>query len=476
MVIRFVGMLLVALGAFSSAITCGAATLSAAKLNPDGQPKLSEGDADERPALHERHVAPVNGMSARAALGKAIFSDATLSLHKNQSCGFCHTPETGFTSPREDFNGTGSVIEGSVPGLFGNNKPPSMAYMAFAPVLHHRMEDGETLIVGGAFWNGRATGKQLGNAVADQALAPFLNPVEMALPDAACVVKRVCKPEDPSAYPVKLTDLWGQEICAIAFPAGLDEQCTDPKAKIKLDEEARDHVERAFAKIGLAVAAFEASDEVNPYSSKYDMVLKGRATFTDEEERGLALYKGKGKCANCHVLDAGPKGEPPLFTDFTYDNLGVPRNPDNPFYTQHEGINPHGHKWIEAGVGATLSKDPLYAALAQANMGKVKVPTLRNVDKRPSPDFVKAFMHNGYFKSLKSVVHFYNTRDSKPRCPDPLTREADAMKAGCWPVPEVEANLNTDEMGDLKLTDAEENAIVAFMKTLSDGYHPPAAE
>lgn len=426
--------------------------------------------------LLERDVAGRGGLSARATLGKSIFFDVSLSSQKNQACSHCHAPDTGFTSPREDINKVGAVVEGSIAGRFGNAKPPSATYMSPAPVLHHRVEDGETLFVGGAFWNGRATGKQLGNAIADQALGPFLNPLEMALPDAACVVERVCNPEDKSAYPVKLTDLWGDDVCKIDWPKDMEKSCADPDAKLTLDADAREDVDDAFGKIGLAIAAYESSSEVNPYSSKYDMVMAGKATFSEQEERGLALYKGKGLCANCHVLDAGPKGEPALFTDFTYDNLGVPKNPDNPFYTQDAAINPKGKDWVDVGLGGTLAKDPLYASFAQANMGKVKVPTLRNVDKRPAPSFVKPFMHNGYFKSLKTVVHFYNTRDVKPRCNDLLTREADAMRIGCWPAPEVGDNLNKDEMGDLKLTHAEEDAIVAFMKTLTDGWQPPKSQ
>jgi cytochrome c peroxidase len=104
------------------------------------------------------------------------------------------------------------------------------------------------------------------------------------------------------------------------------------------------------------------------------------------------------------------------------------------------------------------------------NYGKQKVPTLRNVDKRPSDNFVKAYSHNGYFKSLKGIVHFYNTRDVKPVCPDIFTTEADALTQNCWPVPEIEANVNKAELGNLRLSDAEENALVAFMKTLSDGF------
>ena len=89
-------------------------------------------------------------------------------------------------------------------------------------------------------------------------------------------------------------------------------------------------------------------------------------------------------------------------------------------------------------------------------MGKHKVPTLRNVDKRPYPEFVKAYGHNGYFKSLKEIVHFYNTRD---------------VEGAAWPPPEVPENVNTTELGNLGLSDAEEDAIVAFLKTLTDGYY-----
>jgi cytochrome c peroxidase len=113
-----------------------------------------------------------------------------------------------------------------------------------------------------------------------------------------------------------------------------------------------------------------------------------------------------------------------------------------------------------------------YARYAAANLGKQKVPTLRNVDKRPTPEFPKAFMHNGYFKTLEGVVHFYNTRDTKRVCPDRFTTEADALAAGCWPEPEVSVNVNNEELGDLKLTSAQEAALVAFLKTLSDGFVP----
>jgi cytochrome c peroxidase len=104
-------------------------------------------------------------------------------------------------------------------------------------------------------------------------------------------------------------------------------------------------------------------------------------------------------------------------------------------------------------------------ALAGQFDGQVRVATLRNVDKRPSPEFVKAYGHNGYFKSLKAIVHFYNTRDTLPRCRSGSPGE----QVTCWPAPEVAANVDKT-CCDLHLTDAQENDLVAFMRTLTDGY------
>jgi cytochrome c peroxidase len=209
-----------------------------------------------------------------------------------------------------------------------------------------------------------------------------------------------------------------------------------------------------YERIARAISAYEKSAEVNPFDSKYDYYLKGQATLTEQETWGLELFEGKAMCSACHISQPGPGGEPPLFTDFTYDNLGVPKNMENPFYSMPAKWNPDGMNWIDPGLGGFLANTD-YADLAAANWGKHKVPTLRNVDKRPYPEFVKAFGHNGYFKSLEQTTHFYNTRDVEP-----------------WPAPEVAENINTDELGNLGLTADEEAAIVAFMKTLSDGYVP----
>lgn len=376
-------------------------------------------------------------------LGKSIFFDDNLSINGNQSCAACHAPEAGWTGPDAAINAAGAVYEGSIQGQFGNRKPPSSAYATQSPILHYLIQKKEALFVGGNFWDGRATGEKLGNPAADQAQGPFLNPLEQALDAPADVVSRVCA----SAYATLFTDVWGAEIC-------------DPE-----------NVSTAYDKIALSIAAYEASPESNAFSSKFDLSFKGKAVLTTQERRGFALFKGQGKCARCHTVTAG--GEKSLFTDFTYDNLGVPRNPDNPFYGQTE-FNPSGKDWIDLGLGDFLKSRLDYERYASANYGKQKVPTLRNVDKWDpilGPQ-TKAYAHNGYFKTLKQIVHFYNTRDTKPTCADGLTRVEDAIAQGCWPAPEVAANVNTTELGNLGLTPQDEDAIVAFMKALSDGYEP----
>lgn len=411
------------------------------------------------------HAAPAQPLAPAAAVGKRIFFDAGLSRNRNQSCATCHSPAAGFTGPDSPINAGGGVYEGSVPGRFGNRRPQSAAYATPSPVFHSRVENGETLYVGGNFWDGRATGERLGSPAAEQAQGPFLNPVEQGLPDAACVVQRVCAAD----YAADFRALHPQ-ACEIAFPKGLDEACAKGRPA-KLAPAVRKQVQSAYDRIALAIAAYEHSAEVNAYSSKFDAVQAGRASFTAQEALGLDLFKGKGKCAECHPADKGPGGDPPLFTDNTFDNLGVPRNPANPWYKQAK-LNPSGAKWVDEGLGAFLRGRAGAKGDAAANVGKHRVPTLRNVDLRPDASFVKAYMHNGWLKSLKSVVHFYNTRDTKPRCPSAITNEAEALTRGCWPAPETAANLNREELGDLKLTEAEEDAIVAFMRTLSDGYVP----
>lgn len=373
-------------------------------------------------------AASAQELSPIEQLGKALFFDANLSSPPGQSCAACHAPETGFTGPSSDINAAGAVYPGAIPTRFGNRKPPTAAYGGDSPVMFHDPKSG--LVIGGMFWDGRATGWALGDPLAEQALGPFLNPLEQNLPSPAAVISNVAA----ASYAPLFEQVWG--------PGSLS---LDPS-----------NIALAYERVGRAIAAYERSKEVNPFSSKYDAYLQKKAKLTKQEQRGLALFTGKGKCANCHIAKPGKKGEPPLFTDFTYDNLGIPKNPQNPFYANTE-FNPDGPDWIDPGLGGFLAQIPEYADLAAENYGKHKVPTLRNVDKRPHPGFVKAYGHNGYFKSLKEIVHFYNTRD---------------VPGAGWPPPEVPENVNTAELGNLKLSDAEEDAIVEFLKTLTDGYMP----
>jgi cytochrome c peroxidase len=381
-------------------------------------------------------------LSALEELGKSLFFDTNLSSPAGQSCAACHGQSVGFTGPNEHFNKTGGVYEGALKGRFGNRKPPTAAYAGWNPKFHRA----ETEFVGGLFWDGRATGETLGDPLAEQAMGPFLNPLEQNFADAASLVRAVRN----SSYAGLFEEVFG--------PGSLDPD-KDPAA--------------AYADIGRALAAYERSAEVNPFSSKFDdfwraALAKGLEVdeigeagaedfrglgLSDRELQGLVLFASKGKCAECHLLTPAAEGIPPVFADYKYDNLGIPRNPANPFYGQDKAFNQDGQSWVDNGLGGYLETVDKYETYAAENMGKHRTPTLRNVDARPGPGFVKAFMHNGFFKSLKDVVRFYNTRD---------------VEGAGWPTPEIAANVNTTEMGDLGLTGDEEDAIVDFMKTLTD--------
>jgi cytochrome c peroxidase len=399
-------------------------------------------------------------------LGKSIFFDNRLSLRGNQSCGTCHAPAAGWTGPTAGINKAGAVYPGSIATRFGDRKPPSAAYATQSPVLHYETDDGAARFVGGNFWDGRATGERLGSPAADQAQGPFLNPVEQALPDPACVVYRVCDRKGGPKYPVAMDRVY-PGACDIPWPAQVDKTCKAGEM-VRLGPTSRAKVSASYDKIALAIGAYEASSEVNPFTSKYDYFLKGEAKLTEQEQAGLALFQNKAMCAACHTIAPQSDKIPTLFTDYTFDNLGVPKNPDNPVYAATPGF-------IDEGLGGFLATRDEYKSFATENRGKQKVPTLRNVDRRPGPGVAKAYMHNGYFKTLNGVVDFYNTRDVKPSCETlgiANATEKQALAKGCWPAPEVADNLNTDELGNLGLSAEEEAAIVAFMKTLSDGYVP----
>jgi len=359
------------------------------------------------------------GLTPIERLGKKIFFDTDLSEPAGQACASCHVPENGFTGPSSVDDNPGAVEPGAVDGRFGNRKPPSAAYAAFSPIFH--FDAAEKLYVGGLFWDGRAA------TLVDQAGQPFLNPVEMNNATSRDVCTKVARAGYADAF-------------RAVFGVALD--CFGDGGA-------------GFASITTALAAYESSPEVNAFSSKYDYSLRGEVQLSALEKRGLDLFnaKKKGNCAACHSSGSQRIGTPPLFTDFTYDNIGLPANPASPFPSQARDFNPDGRNWKDKGLGAIVKEAKLDGAF--------KVPTLRNVARVPETDFVRSYGHNGVLKGLKDVVHFYNTRD---------------VKAAGWPSPEYPATMNADELGDLKLTDAEEDAIVAFLNTLSDGFDPKAGK
>ena len=417
-------------------------------------------------------------------LGKLLLFDKHLSVNQNEACSFCHTPETGFTGPIQSLNLTTVSYPGSVRTRFSQRKPQSYMYATFAPVLHYNALQND--FVGGNFWDMRASGYRLQNPSAEQAQGPPTNPVEMGLPDSACLAYRLSQ----APYHNLFETVWGAGSFNIHWPANVERVCSTPappppddQYPVHLSAADRARADHVYDGFGLAAAAYEASPEVSPFTSKYDYVQAGMDHFTTQEAEGYALFRGQAKCNECH-RDGGP-GEEPLFTDFTASNLGIPTNRGVQFYYESAADpggyspNPQGPQYIDLGVGSFLRRmkslsgqlnpDSRWTALAPKFDGRIQVPTLRNVDMRPRPDFVKAYMHNGYFKSLKEVVHFYNTRDVLPQCKAGDRGE----KVSCWSPPENAENVNRKQLGNLKLTDQEEDAVVAFLKTLTDDYRPP---
>ena len=418
------------------------------------------------------------------ALGKAIFFDENLSANGTQSCATCHAPEAGFAGPDSLVNAGGAVYEGALPQHYGNRRPPTSAYAGDSPVFHFDEVEGGWF--GGMFWDGRATGEVLGDPLAEQGQGPFLNPLEQAIANAQVLCAKVKKAD----YAALFEEVWGA--------GSLD--C------------ARD-VDGVYERIGRSVAAYERSPEVNPFTSKFDLfwdtatgagkdvtqikcgtgggggmggamgcpgggmdpnrwtAFRGFG-LTDQELQGLAVFNdpNRADCASCHTLEPGPDGYP-LFTDFGYDNIGVPKNPENPFYSMPAAWNPDGENWVDYGLGGYLKSAGYSPDVYEPEMGKVKVPTLRNVDLRPSPDVVKAYGHNGYFKSLEDIVFFYHWRAMMDNggC---MGGGGMGGGMGCdgmatmFPPPEVDQNRTPLGMFPRPQVDN----IVLFLKTLSDGY------
>jgi len=362
---------------------------------------------------------PSAALSAAAALGEKIFRDASLSASGRQSCASCHDPAFGHSPP----NALAAQFGGPNLDLQGTRKAPGIRYLAANGPFFFAADGAPT---GGFFWDGRARN------FAEQATEPFINPFEMANADKAAVVAKIAA----ASYAADFRTLYGNDVFA--------------------------DVDGAYLRISLAVQQYEREDvDFNAYSSKYDAFLRGAASLSAAETRGLALYNSptKGNCAGCHPSARGADGSAPLFTDFTYDNLGVPRNPE-----------------------LTRNADPAYFDLGLcqradfANRGDLcgafKVPTLRNVALR------QAYFHNGRFKTLKDALGFYVQRDTNPAKWYPLDGSGTVVKFDDLP-PEYRVNVNTTEVpynrrlgGVPALSDAEIDDVITFLKTLNDGYAP----
>lgn len=360
-------------------------------------------------------------LSPMAALGRKLFHDPSLSASGRMSCATCHAPEAGDAQN----NKLPAQLGGPELDRQGLRTTPSIRYLAQNTAFFFD-EEGEP--TGGFFWDGRAQSLQ------QQAAGPFLDPAEMANPDKASVIAKLKR----TPYTEDFLAVFGND--------------------------ALDDVDGAFDRLTLAIQLFEREDaSLNAFTSKYDAFLRKQATLTEQEMRGLQLFNDerKGNCFACHPSARGPDGTMPPFTDFTYDNLGVPRNP-----AQTRNADPD---FFDLGLCARATGD---LRDRPDLCGAFKVPSLRNVTLR------QAFFHNGHFTDLREVLRFYVQRDTHPekwygRNPDGSINKFDDL-------PEIhKGNVNTDEgpygrsPGDAPaLGEDEIEDVLAFLRTLSDGYKP----
>lgn len=362
--------------------------------------------------------------SARAAdyatpaeLGKALFFDTNLSKNRTQACATCHDPDHAFTDPRETAVGR-AVSLGDDGMSLGDRNAPTAAYAKFSPRFHQR-KDGA--YEGGQFLDGREPD------LAGQAGVPPLNPLEMGMPDKISVVKRLW--ENP-AYVTAFAKLFGPKVAG--------------------DTDA------AYGAMTQAIAAFEETAEFAPFDSKYDRFLKDEAKLTDQEELGRLLFFSQQftNCNQCHQLHAVQPAKGETFTNYQFHNIGIPVNTA---VRQANGAKP-GH--IDHG----LLENPTVTDRAQD--GKFKVPSLRNVA------VTGPYMHNGVFKDLRTTVLFYNRYNTKD--PDRLINPETGKP---FHAPEVPTTLSVKELTHgPALDDKRIDALVAFMKTLTDRRYEPLLE
>jgi cytochrome c peroxidase len=356
--------------------------------------------------------------STASVVGAKIFADKSLSASGQQSCESCHDFASGLAAP----NALAVQPGGVNMELSGVRNSPSITYMRSEFAFHIDPLDGPS---GGFFWDGRES------TLALQATEPFTNPKEMAMPDHASVVARL----KVASYADELKAIYGANVF--------------------------DDVETAYTRMTEALAAFENEDKrFTAFTSKFDEVQRGAATYSAAEARGFALFTdaSKGNCSACHPSDVGAFGALPIFTDRTYDNLGVPRNDEIP-----ANSDPNYYDLGLCNNAAIKASNPEVC-------GAFKVPSLRNVALRHS------FFHNGRFHTLKDALTFYVQRDTNPEKFYPVKPDGTYDKFNDLPAP-YRVNVNQEEVpynrhqGDQPaLSDAEVDDVIAFLGTLSDGF------
>jgi cytochrome c peroxidase len=369
--------------------------------------------AQLRPAIAESGPP----LATEEALGEALFFDTNLSKNRTMACATCHAPDFAFTDPREAEIGR-AVSLGDDGTSLGTRNAPTAAYARFSPPFHRTAEG---LYVGGEFLDGRQQGLE------GQAGEPVLNPVEMGMPDKATVVARLRENAD---YAEAFARLYGSGVL--------------------------NDTDAAYEAMTEAIARFERTDEFAPFDSRYDRYLRGEVKLTDQEELGRVLFFSKQftNCNQCHQLQKQGGLPEETFTNYEYHNIGVPRN--------EALVAAHGSA---AGfVDTGLLQNPEVDDPAEA--GKFKVPTLRNVA------VTGPYMHNGVFRDLRTVVLFYDKYNSKrpERQVNPETGEP-------WGPPEVPGTLSMTELEHgPALKDDRIDALVAFLKTLTDKRYEPLLE
>jgi cytochrome c peroxidase len=398
-------------------------------------------------------------LSGAARLGREIFFDKSLSASGTMSCATCHDPDHAYAPP----NGLAVQPGGPRGEDRGTRAVPSLRYKHYTPAYADQLDNPDGVSApgpgGGFTWDGRAS------SLAEQAKLPLLSPVEMANRDAADVARKV----RAASYAPELAKTF----------AGL----------------SLDDADAVFKAVLASLQAFQLEDRsFHPYTSKFDRHTDNKigGTFTPAEERGLKLFVGEktGNCAACHFLGAGRDGSISLFTDFSYEAIGVPRNAEIPANADAA--------YFDVGLCGPARADHVPGpAATNAFCGMFKTPTLRNVATR------KAFFHNGVIHSLEQAVRFYATRDTRPELWYPTVGgRPKAHNDRSFPtyglvttqfvggtvqkfddLPALHRG-NLDKQMPLDgrapgakppLGERDVQDLVCFLETLDDGYEPPAS-